>query len=367
MLGFIAIALSIIALILKGIAKYWYLVLAYILFISIPAIIKHIKNSSQAPPPGINTHNDVNEQQTAESKITEVPLQYQVLEKTSQEATLSDFGGTEPKAQINTGSTCEKLSADAMATGQRSNTQPTNATSNSNVLEKNHVVEAPVQSANTAENLTSLETFSVYCAMQKEYGIGHIVSINPKFKIMTIQFPKGDVNFDISYIGKSILAVSGQEETNKLKEIIDSMLDGNSITAQNLNGANCRHEPSSQYHSDWETSPVYHVGKVPARFYYVGEVPCFSEEWISRRVSVERTKARGKLLYETNGVLRLQHSGQSYQATVRGSSGFSYICNFSVDADGKIATWHCGCPAFAKYPKACKHLVAAFYAAREET
>lgn len=367
MLGFIAVALGFITLILKGIAKYWYLFLAYILFISILAIIKHVKNRSQAHPPEINTHNDVNEQQTVESKTTGATLPYLVHEETSQEVTLSSSEGTEPKAHINTGLTCENLSADAIATECRSNAQPTNTTSDSNVLEGNHVAEAPLQSSNTAENRTPLESISVYCATKKEYGIGHIVSINPTYKIMTIQFLQGDVNYGISYIGKTIFAVSGQEDTNKLKGIIDSMLKVDSTTVQSSYSTDRRPAMGSQYRSDWEASPVYQEGKVPARFYYDGEVPCFSEEWISRRVSVERTKARGKLLYETNGVLSLQHSGQSYQATVRGSSGFSYICNFSIDADGKIAAWHCSCPAFAKYPKACKHLVAAFYAAREQT
>lgn len=213
---------------------------------------------------------------------------------------------------------------------------------------------------------TLIQSIPVYCSMQKQYGVGYIINANPKRQIITIRFSSGERNYGISYIGKTIFAVSGIDDTNKIKEMVNSISSIEPAVTQNINKIDSECQPSSRYNSNWEAKPIYSPSKPPVRFYYAGKVPCFSEEWISRRVSVERTKVRGKVLYETNGVLKLQRNGSSYQALVRGSSGFNYICSFRIDSDEKIEAWHCNCPAFAKYPKACKHLVAAFYAAGEK-
>lgn len=370
MLAIIAIILGIISLIIDAIVKHWYLVAAYILILCLPGIIRRIKNSCQKASVEKSTHNGAVNTQEAENG-DEKCVHQEYLDSISKDIHLSSIKNKEKITDVSeslpTGS-----STDKSGQSDKAEEHPIRLEDRADVAKSYEAttVGEPLAKAPTLDMVNEkyliIRSIPVYCSKQKEYGTGYIININPNYKVITIRFPSGEHLYAMSYIGKTIFAVSGLEDTNKVKKLVDliskELLTGN----QSLSGRNYSYSPLSRYHSEWETSLTYHPDKPSVHFYYVGEVPCFSEEWISRRVSVERTKARGKALYETNGVLSLQRSESSYQAVVRGSSGFNYNCRFKISSDGKIDTWYCGCPAFSKYPKACKHLVAAFYAAGEE-
>lgn len=121
--------------------------------------------------------------------------------------------------------------------------------------------------------------------------------------------------------------------------------------------------PKERYNPNYEADTVYHSDRPSRSFYYQGEVPVFSEEWISRRVSVERVKSRGKSLYCRHHVLSFFVDNNYYHGLVHGDADKKYNCWFALDEDGSILDWNCECNAFKKYPKACKHLVALFYEA----
>ena len=365
--GIIIILFILIKLILRLIVKYWYLVVACIFIVYL--LLKneqtkdnpheqskedsHSNTKSQEnidSPASHTTYNSTlsfsDNHISTHSTTTNKPINVDITEDLAYK---SSHIGEELKTEEQ--SICHKsISAEARG-------RPTSVKTNNNSDTDTGIV---------VSDSTLIQSIPVYCSMQKQYGVGYIISANSKRQIITIRFPSGEHSYGISYIGKTIFAVSGIDDTNKIKEMVNAISPIGPAVTQNINKIDPEYQPSSRYNSNWEAKPIYSPSKPPARFYYSGKVPCFSEEWISRRVSVERTKARGKALYETNGVLKLQRNGSSYQALVRGSSGFNYTCRFRIDSDEKIEAWHCNCPAFAKYPKACKHLVAAFYAAGEK-
>ena len=226
---------------------------------------------------------------------------------------------------------------------------------------------------------TSIKAARVLNIKQRELGTGYIASINPSNNTVQIQFESGIRYYLIDYIGNTIKCKTGDIDTTKLKAQIREYCKTHKITkpdktpdrfntsktGRNGGGYN---EPGTRYNSGYVAKPYYQPGKNPVRFYYQGDVSLFSEEWISRRVSVERTKTRGWYLYQSGSVLKLQRSqnGLEYLGIVRGSTGINYSCFFTLSKDGNIEKWHCNCPAFSKYKKACKHLVAMFYAARND-
>lgn len=345
MLAVIAIILGIISLIIDAIVKYWYLVVAYILILCLPTIIRHIRNNLEKRSAEEASHNYNFNTQNAESADTKQILHQDRFDSTIKDTHLSSITTEEHSVCIENKPDIVKIHKEA-----KTLTAPA----------KDIIFDT------INKKFLFIRSIPVYCSKQQEYETGYIIDINPYSEVVTIKFPSSEHKFCISYIGKTIFAVSGQEDTNKIRDVINSMPKKALALSQNVSGPNHNCDFHSRYHSKWETTPVYRPDKPSAHFYYVGKVPLFSEEWISRRVSVERTKSRGKVLYETNGVLSLQHSGASYQAIVRGSSGFNYTCGFKISSEGRIDTWYCNCPAFSKYPKACKHLVATFYAAGEE-
>ena len=229
---------------------------------------------------------------------------------------------------------------------------------------------------NDSDLLEAIKEVPVYCKAQQDYGNGHIISLNPTSHTLTIRYQDGPHSYSIDYIGITIFAVAGDTQTTELKDLVAEYFElvGNlppKIPAQNTHAKtetaeDKLHSPDIEgiYNPSWEAKPYYNPEKPPAKFYHTGKAPCFSDEWISRRVSVERTKTRGKILYETGSVLKFNKMGRSYQAVVRGSKGTLYNCNFTLDDNNHIKKWSCNCPAFFKYRKACKHLVAVFYAAR---
>ena len=226
---------------------------------------------------------------------------------------------------------------------------------------------------------TSIKAARVLNIKQRELGTGYIASINPSNNTVQIQFESEIRYYLIDYIGNTIKCKTGDIDTTKLKAQIREYCKTHKITkpdktpdrfntsktGRNGGGYN---EPGTRYNSGYVAKPYYQPSKNPVRFYYQGDVPLFSEEWISRRVSVERTKTRGWYLYQSGSVLKLQRSqnGLEYLGIVRGSTGINYSCFFTLSKDGNIEKWHCNCPAFSKYKKACKHLVAMFYAARND-
>ena len=226
---------------------------------------------------------------------------------------------------------------------------------------------------------TSIKAARVLNIKQRELGTGYIASINPSNNTVQIQFESGIRYYLIDYIGNTIKCETGDIDTTKLKAQIREYCKTHKITKQDKtpdrfntsktgrNGGGYN-EPGTRYNSGYVAKPYYQPGKNPVRFYYQGDVPLFSEEWISRRVSVERTKTRGWYLYQSGSVLKLQRSqnGLEYLGIVRGSTGINYRCFFILTSEGRIENWHCDCPAFAKYKKACKHLVGMFYAARND-
>lgn len=229
---------------------------------------------------------------------------------------------------------------------------------------------------NGLDLLEAIKDVPVYCKAQQDYGTGHIMSLNPTSHTLTIRYQDGPHSYSIDYIGITIFAISGDAQTTALKNMIAeySKLVENLSQKIPAKGTPAKRKATGDrlrspdiegiYNPNWEAKPYYNPEKPSAKFYYTGKASCFSDEWISRRVSVERTKTRGKILYETGSVLKFNKMGRSYQAVVRGSKGTLYNCNFTLDDNNNIKKWSCNCPAFFKYRKACKHLVAVFYVAR---
>lgn len=228
--------------------------------------------------------------------------------------------------------------------------------------------------------LDLIKKITVYSKLQSHYGNGNIVRLNFTSNVASIKFGVDERYYDISFIGKTILAARGGAATEELINLIEEYRtycnEGKDVhleKTENKDSNKSMHISESaqylknKYDPALKASPYYDFRKAPARFYYQGKVRCFDEEWISRRVNVERTKSRGELLYQMGSVLSLRKDPykKSYMALVRGSAGNHYHCGFSLDDNDQIHEWFCDCPAFSTYPKACKHLVAVFYAARE--
>ena len=216
-----------------------------------------------------------------------------------------------------------------------------------------------------------------YCFAEELYPIvRHCVpprmEFEKKIKSQFIVHSQAHIKMEMDYISKFYHIADSSIEFQRIGDILIKFIEEHSIFEH------CKPEAEEsallkirkvldeqRYNPAWEASAANKARKSSPRFYFQGSVELFSDEWIARRVSVQRTKTRGKDLYSNGAVLSINCTGRQYKSRVCGSTGKIYECNFTIGLDKSIVNWHCNCPAFAKYDKACKHLVASFYAARD--
>jgi hypothetical protein len=254
-------------------------------------------------------------------------------------------------------------------------------------IPKREGTASPKAEAESRSNiLKDIASYEVHSALRPEYGSGHIVDLSEKsVRMMVIDFSNGEVSrehlkkcfFPVSVLGDKIIITcdpSFRTEKHLLKRIEDyfsapieppppAVRPADSDYSSSRPFLEKNHDIQGSIYDPSLPTPRTYSG-ISQQFYYQGPVEQFSEEWISRHVKREVTKGKGYDLYRYGHVLKFVKESDHYSTVVRGSTGIIYHCDFKLrNSTGRIEYWHCDCPAFESYEKACKHLVASFYAA----